>query len=135
MAQLPNFKVEEYRDFDFDFSVHPKTGDISKVKNINAIKQSVINLLNLRPYDKPYQPELFSRLLGLLFEPMSTMAAESMETVIREVIENNEPRVDVNQVNVEMRPMDHFYEVQLVLTVHNPDIQQLNIEMFLAQGT
>lgn len=131
---IPIFDVEEYRDFNFDFEHHPKTGDISKVKNINAIKQSVINLLKLRPYDKPYQPELFSYMLSLLFEPMSDTTSESLETVIRQVIENNEPRVDVNSVNVTMRPMDHSYETKLILTVHNPNIQSMEISMFLEQG-
>lgn len=130
-----NFKNQEYKDFDFDFNAHPKTGDVSVVKNEDAIKQSIINLVNLAPYDKPYQPKIFSRISGLLFEPMTQMTASSLESVIKSLINNYEPRVTVEYIEVNLKPMDYLYEVYIQFIVHNPSIQKLDIEMFLKQGT
>ena len=50
------------------FKANPNNRDFGAVKNENAIKQAVRNLLLTAFGERPYQPDIGSRVKGLLFE-------------------------------------------------------------------
>ena len=91
----------EFTDIDLDFSRNPVTNDVAKIKNVEAIKRSVKNLIQTNFYERPFQPELGSGVRDMLFENFSPLTTVFLERKIEEVISNYEPRVSLNSVNVE----------------------------------
>lgn len=83
-----------YQDFDLQFKAHPNTGDIPMLKNTKAIIRSVRNLLLTNMYDHPYNPSLYSGLLGALFENFDPILVQQLKNAIRDVLINWEPRVE-----------------------------------------
>ena len=58
---------DRYKDIDLDFIAHPVTGDIVQKTNKDAIKQSLTNLIKMGPHDKPFQPNINSKVKYLYF--------------------------------------------------------------------
>tara|TARA_B100000131_G_scaffold320822_1_gene369927 strand:- start:16216 stop:16629 length:414 start_codon:yes stop_codon:yes gene_type:complete len=95
------FLSRGFKDLAISFAANPNTKDFGAVKNENAIKQSIRNLMLTNFGDRPFQPAIGSRIKGLLFEPFDVFLAEEMRTEIRNVIERLEPRVELTDVRVQ----------------------------------
>ena len=89
-----------YRDIDFNFLMHPRTGDVSVKEDIDAVKQSIRNLVLTHFHERPFQKKLGSRVHTLLFENFTPFLGEVISTEVRNVIYNYEPRAIVLGVNV-----------------------------------
>ena len=89
-----------FADLDLDFMPHVVTGDISLKRNVEAIKRSLRNLINLKYYEKPFNPQIGSGVRDLLFEPASPITASIIKDKIEEVVENFEPRVKLYNTRV-----------------------------------
>lgn len=83
----------DYSDLDLNFTAHPTTGDVVRVKGVEAIKRSVRNLVLTNFYDRPFRSFIGSNAQKLLFDNINPMTATFLKTAIKEVIENFEPRV------------------------------------------
>ena len=89
-----------FKDFAISFKSNPNTKDFSAVKNENAIKQSVRNLILTQFGERPYQYDIGSRVAGLLFEPFDVFLAEDLRDEIENTIKRLEPRVAVRRIKV-----------------------------------
>jgi len=92
------FRSEKYisrgfKDLAISFKDNPNTGDFGVVKNENAIKQSVRNLILTMFGERPFQPSIGSRVKMLLFEPWDPFAVDTIKSEIFNVIKRLEPRV------------------------------------------
>lgn len=77
------FRSEKYisrgfKDFAISFSNNPTTKDFGMVKNENAIKQSVRNLISTIFGERPFQPDIGSRVKGLLFENFDPFSVDAI---------------------------------------------------------
>ena len=86
-----------YRDLDLDFQINSATKDIQKITDIEAVKRSVRNLINLNHYEKPFHPEIGSNLRAMLFENMTPQMNALISRQIEELIQNYEPRARLVQ--------------------------------------
>ena len=59
-----------FKDFAISFKSNPNTKDFSAVKNENAIKQSVRNLILTQFGERPYQYDIGSRVSGYSSNPL-----------------------------------------------------------------
>lgn len=89
-----------YIDLDLNFNVHPIKKDINKHKDAKAVINSVKNLVLTNHYERLFHPEIGSNIRKMLFEPMDNITAIAIEREIREVIENFEPRVAIQTLDV-----------------------------------
>ena len=89
-----------FKDLAISLKANPNTKDFSAVKNENAIKQSVRNLVLTQFGERPYQYDIGSRVTGSLFEPFDVFLAEDLRDEIYNTIQRLEPRVEVDAVNV-----------------------------------
>lgn len=89
-----------FTDLDFNFTPHPVSGDLVTVKNESAVKNAVKNLIQTAFYERPFQPDLGSPVGRLLFEPSSPILKVTMEKAIRQVLENYEPRIEIENIVV-----------------------------------
>ena len=61
--------------------MNPNTEDFSTLKNENAIKQSVRNLVMTTFGERPFQNDIGSRVRGMLFEPFDVFSAEDLSLI------------------------------------------------------
>lgn len=89
-------KLKKYSDIDLSLYLDKALtkGDIIPLEDIDAVKNSVRNLILSNTYDRPFQPYLGSNIRGLLFEPADIFTLHSMLGVIKNMIKLYEPRVD-----------------------------------------
>ena len=45
-----------YSDLDIDFKVHPITGKLKVLKNAEAVKRALKNLILTKKFERPYEP-------------------------------------------------------------------------------
>lgn len=95
---MPNQRT--FTDINFNLEVHPATGDVLKVYDLNAVKESVKHLVLTEFYGRPFHPEIGNSSAGILFELWSPIVAEAIKVTISDVIEANEPRASVEEVRV-----------------------------------
>ena len=119
-----------FKDLNLDFQQNSATKDIQKISDVESVKRSVRNLINLNYYEKPFHPEIGSNLRGLLFENITAQISHYMSKQIELLIKNYEPRC--RMVEVVNRPdMDrNGYSVSVSFYVVNtPD--PIQVETFL----
>ena len=119
-----------YKDLNLDFQQNSATKDIQKLSDVESVKRSVRNLVNLNYYEKPFHPEIGSNLRGLLFENITAQISHYMGKQVELLIRNYEPRCKmvevVNRPDVER----NGYSVSVSFYVVNtPD--PIQVETFL----
>ena len=77
-----------YKDLNLDFQQNSATKDIQKLLDVESVKRSVRNLINLNYYEKPFHPEIGSNLRGLLFENITPQISHYMGKQIELLIKN-----------------------------------------------
>ena len=87
-----------YKDLNLDFSQNIATKDIQKLLDVESVKRSVRNLINLNHYEKPFHPEIGSNLRALLFENITPQISHYIEKQIELLIRNYEPRCRLVEV-------------------------------------
>ena len=90
-----------FRDIDLDFTRNTVTNDINVVEDVIAIKRAVKNLIQTNFYERPFRPELGCGVRELLFENFTPMTKIFLQRKIEEVLENYEPRVELQNVAVD----------------------------------
>lgn len=108
-----------YSDIDFTFTKKPVTGDVALSYDSQAVSRSIRNLLNTKNYDRLFNPDLGSKLSGLLFENMSPVLSVSMENMITNMIDTYEPRARLQSVKVTPRPDLNAYAVYVSFYTEN----------------
>ena len=106
-----------FKDINLSFNAHPVTKDITVLKNENAIKRSVRNIVNTIPRERFFNPELGSDVRSSLFNFVDYGTASVIEKQIQIAIENFEPRVDNLQINVFPRPDSNEFEVNIIFDI------------------
>ena len=102
-----------YSDIRNDLAPNPATGDVVLRTNEEAIEYSIVNLLTTNKYERPFQPDIKSNILGLLFENDTSVTRDLLREQIIETINNFEPRCILLDVIVIPRMDDHTYEVEI----------------------
>ena len=119
-----------YKDLNLDFQQNSATKDIQKLLDVESVKRSVRNLINLNYYEKPFHPEIGSNLRGLLFENITPQISHYMGKQIELLIKNYEPRCKmvevVNRPNIER----NGYSVSVSFYVVNTPTP-IQVETFL----
>ena len=122
-----------YKDLAVSFTANPSTGDFGVVKNENAIKQAVRNLLLTDLGERPFQPEVGSRIKGLLFEPWDVFSADSIKSEIRNCLGRLEPRIEVTRISLTDESDTNAIAVELDYTIVGETIVQ-TIEFLLEKA-
>ena len=103
-----------YKDLNLDFQKNTATKDIQKITDIEAVKRSVRNLINLNHYEKPFHPEIGSNLRAMLFENMTPQMTHLIGKQIELLIANYEPRARL----VTVRTLPQFDRNAYAVTIN-----------------
>ena len=123
-----------FKDINLSFKPHPVTKDITSLRNENAIKRSVRNLVQTIPTERFFNSILGSSIRDSLFGFVDFGTASVIQREIITTIENFEPRVDNLQVNVEPRPDQNEFEVFVIFNIIGQDFPTQNFS-FILQAT
>ena len=117
-----------FKDISLSFKPHPITRDVIPLKNERAIARSVKNLILTQLTERPFQPSLGSNVSGSLFEIMDAGSAAVISSEIRNTIDNFEPRVELQNVEVIPYYDSHAFDITIVYTIIGIDVptQQFN---------
>jgi phage baseplate assembly protein W len=108
-----------YSDIDFAFNRAPGRNDIILSYDEMAVIRAVRYLLLTKNYERPFQPNIGSRLEQLLFEPISFVTATAIRTEIETTLTNHEPRVDLKTITVTEQPDQNAYSVSIEFYIGN----------------
>ena len=79
----------QYSDIDFIYKLNPNTGDISTKKGINAVKQSVLNILRTNHGERPFNPYFGANLRSYLFENINYATAVIISNQVKNALAND----------------------------------------------
>ena len=106
-----------YKDISLSFDPHPITKDLPVLKNANAIRRSVRNLVQTIPGERFFNPLLGSSVYESLFDLYDFGTSTLIEQEIITTLENFEPRVANVQVQVDPRPDQNNFDVTIFFDV------------------
>ena len=132
------FRSEKYvsrgfKDLAVSFNSNPNTGDFGVVKNENAIKQSVRNLIMTMFGERPFQRDIGSRVKALMFEPWDPFSVDSMKNEIYNCLARLEPRIQVTGVDVRDDSSINSVQISINYTIVGEQIVQ-NVDFLLEKA-
>ena len=123
--------TRQYTDLDLFFGKKTSDNDIRKVTDIQAVKRSIRNLVQLNTYKKPFRPEISGGVREMLFEPMSPVTAVVIARKIEDVIKNFEPRARLVSVRTFPDFDRNAYEVAVEFFVVNTPTEIVDLSIML----
>ena len=106
--------MAQYTDINLDFEPHPVTGDVVILKDANAIKRSLRNLVLTNFYEHPYDKDLGTGIRALLFENFDSDAITvAVSERVKFVVARYEPRVELIDVIVTDYPDNNAINIEI----------------------
>jgi phage baseplate assembly protein W len=129
---MPQNISRRYSDLNLSFIANPVKKDIGILYDFDAVKQSVVNLVLTKHYERPFHSEIGCNVTAMLFENITSITALSIQKSIMDVIQNFEPRVQLQSVIVTENYNEDGYNVAITFYVLNIS-QEQTISFFLAR--
>lgn len=120
-----------YWDINLNFIPHPLTGDMTFIKDENAVKRSMVHVANTMPYDIPFQPELHGHIRELLFELPTDATVATIEQRIRWAIQKLEPRAEIKSIDAQLTADEAGYRIVVsfdVISLIEPQTLEFYLE-------
>tara|TARA_Y100000385_G_C13082008_1_gene634453 strand:- start:1209 stop:1658 length:450 start_codon:yes stop_codon:yes gene_type:complete len=114
-------RKKPHRDLDLSLKIHPIRKDIIPLKDDNAIKNALRNLLVSNFYDRPFSRDKGANLKGLLFEPADVFTKISLRRNIESVVKKYEPRVALREIIVNDDPDSNSYNINVNFKIKEND--------------
>lgn len=111
-----------FKDISLSFDKHPVTNDVLVLKNEDAIKRSVRNIVNTVPSEKFFNPVFGSEVRISLFDFIDFGTASVLQKQIQNAIENYEPRVNNLLINVNPKPDQNEFEITVSFNIIGQEV-------------
>ncbi len=122
---------EYYSDFHMNFEPHPITGDIVRLTNESAVKQSLKNLILTNLGERGFRNGVGGNVSHSLFEPFGQFTADDLKYQVKKIITDFEGE-RVALLDVVVAPSMDLNGYQIGITfglVSSPD--PVRLEMIL----
>ena len=83
-----------FKDINLSFKRHPVTNDVLTIRNEDAIKRSVRNIIFTILGEKPFEPNFGSVINDTLFDLSTNLNEIRISDEIQQSLLNYEPRID-----------------------------------------
>ena len=93
-----------FKDINLSFKRHPVTNDVVTIRDEDAIKRSVKNIIFTTLGEKPFVPQFGSVINESLFDLNTELSEIRITDEIRSSLLNYEPRIDNIEVTVQVAP-------------------------------
>lgn len=120
------YRPQSFKDISLSFKKHPVTKDILVLKNEDAIKKSVINLVRTKIGDRFFNSNIGSSSEDILFSLGSTdYEYDSYISDVQTLIANYEPRVKIDDVKFSFQEETNSVEISITYKIIGiPDVPQ-----------
>jgi phage baseplate assembly protein W len=119
MAQKRD-QTNVYADLDISFDPNPLTGDLMVLKDENAVKRALKNVVFMNRGDYLFSPSFGSSIRDSLFENFNSLSRQLLEGNIRDSILSIEPRVGSLNVSVsDLSEVDQSVTITIRYLVRN----------------
>ena len=108
-----------FSDIDLNFEMNPLTKDVNILKNEDAVKRSVRNIVLTNFGEKKFQPFFGENVLAQLFENFSPFTSVQLKKAIERSLFENEPRIDRLVVDVIAENDKNSVDVTVRFTLKN----------------
>ena len=89
-----------FKDINLSFKRHPVTNDVVAIRDEDAIKRSVKNIIFTILGEKPFEPNFGSVMSQSLFDLNTNLSEIKVSDEIKASLDNYEPRIDNVDVSV-----------------------------------
>ena len=124
-----------FKDINLSFKRHPVTNDVVTIRNEDAIKRSVRNIIFTILGEKPFEPNFGSVINESLFDLNTNLSEIRVSDEIRSSLLNYEPRISNIDVTVTVAPDTNEMNctVQYDITGIPSPTQQVDVLLFPAR--
>jgi len=91
-----------FKDINLSFKRHPVTNDVVVIRDEDAIKRSVRNIIFTILGEKPFEPNFGSVINESLFDLNTNLSEIRVSDEIKASLNNHEPRIDNVDVTVQV---------------------------------
>ena len=120
-----------FKDISLSFDPHPITKDLPVIKNADAIRRSVRNLVQTIPGERFFNPLLGSSVYESLFDLADFGTSSLIESEIITTLENFEPRVENVRVRVDPRYDQNNFDVTIYFDVVGQELPSQEFSFIL----
>jgi len=119
-ALNPILKEVVFSDVNVSFTPHPVTGKLPVLKNADAVKRAVRNLILTNFGERPYEPLYGGNVRAMLFENTDDpLLQDQLRRQIEGAIKNYERRAKVDRVVVDVKPDSNALIIKIRFMVFN----------------
>ena len=124
-----------FKDINLSFKRHPVTNDVVTIRNEDAIKRSVRNIIFTILGEKPFEPNFGSVINESLFDLNTNLSEIRVSDEIRSSLLIYEPRIDNVDVDVTIAPDTNEMNctVQYDITGIPAPTQEVDVLLFPAR--
>jgi phage baseplate assembly protein W len=123
-------KKVAFSDFMCDFTPHPNTEDLVRLTDEAAVSRSIRNLVQTNKGERFFS-DVGGNVRKMLFEPISNITADTIKTLIEDVINNHEPRAKLIDVVVASNEAYQSYKVDIYYyIINNPQPVGLSVTLY-----
>ena len=106
-----------FKDISLSFKPHPVTDDLQVLKNEDAIRRSVRNIVQTIPTERFFNSLLGSDVQRSLFEFVDFGTASTIRQQIAIALDNFEPRIENVTVAVDPNPEVKSFDVTVIFDI------------------
>lgn len=117
-----------FKDLSFNFTKNPITNDIVVLKNEEAIKQSVKNLVLTKLGERLFRPELGTDSTSYLFELNKEIASNELLQQIETILVTYESRIKLQRIDVDIDDGLYSFDISIEYLIVGlpPEVQNLS---------
>ena len=120
-----------FKDISLSFARHPVTNDVTILKNEDAIKRSVINLVRTRINERFFNSLLGSSVDNSLFELQLSGISSFLQEEITTLLKNFEPRIRLRSVVIDTPEDSNDLDISISYDIVGLPFPTQNIEFIL----
>jgi len=120
-----------FKDISLSFAKHPVTNDVLIIRNEDAIKKSVTNLVRTTLGERYFNPLIGTSVTKNLFEMVDEEISIIMREEILSVLRNFEPRIVLKVIRTTALPDDNQINVEIEYDIVGLGFPTQNIEFLL----
>ena len=116
----PLLKEVVFSDVNVTFTPHPVTGKLPVLKNADAVKRAVRNLILTNHGERQYDMLYGGNIRAMLFENADDpILQDELVRIITNTINRHEPRANVDRVVVDVKPDSNTLVVKIRFMIVN----------------
>jgi phage baseplate assembly protein W len=123
-------KITLYQDFKKNLEKSPVSSDLTVLKDEDAVKESIKNLILTDRGERLMQPDLGGNISGMLFENITPSTLILIQNNVRTTIDLYEPRAELIDVIASSNIDDNVVKVEIAFYITNVQ-QPITLDVFL----